>query len=119
MDHRDVGLGQTFRQIVRGILVHEEADGAAVHAVDRLARLHEPVQGLQHEPVAAQRHDDIGVLGGDVAIAGGQPFERLLRLADGAGDEGYALEARVRGAHGCGLSTHDQPASGARARQGG
>ena len=113
-----MGLRQAFRQVVRGILVHEEADGAAVHAVDRLARLHEPVQGLQHEPVAAQRHDDIGVLGGDVAIAGGQPFERLLRLPDGAGDEGYAFEARVRGAHGVEYRHMISRQAGARARQG-
>jgi hypothetical protein len=100
MDHRDLGLGEPLRQIVRREFVHEKSDGAAVHAVDRLARLHEPVQGLQHEAVAAERDDHVGGSRSDVAVTGGEPLERLLCLRDGAGDEGYPFVARFRGAHG-------------------
>jgi hypothetical protein len=47
-------------QVVRVVFVHQEADGAAMHAVDRHARTHVPVQRLQHQSVAAERHHDIG-----------------------------------------------------------
>src|SRR5262249_60755058 len=96
---RYLGLASRLSQLIRMKLVHEKPDRAVVHAVDRLARLHEPVQGLQHEPVAAERDDDVGVFGRRVAVAGGEPFERVTRLLDRAGDEGYPLEALGRGAH--------------------
>ena len=54
-------------QIVGRELVHQEADGAAMHAVDRLARMHVPVQRLQHQSVAAERYHDVGV--GRIVIA--------------------------------------------------
>src|SRR2546426_517162 len=92
-----IGVSAISGALIGVKLVHENPDGAAVHAVDRLARLHEPVQGLQHEPVAAERDDDLGVFGRHVAIAGGEPFERVTRLRDRAGDEGYPLEALGRG----------------------
>ena len=99
VDHRHVGLGEALRQLIRVKLVHEKSDGAAVHAVDRLARRHEAVQGLQHKPVAAERDDDVGSFRRDVAVAGREPLERLARLGNGTGDEGYPLEAWGRGAH--------------------
>src|SRR5438034_5494684 len=99
MDHCHLSLGEALRQMIRVKLVHQESDCAAMHAVDRLARAHEPVQGLQHEPVAAERDDDVGTLGGDVAVAGSEPLERLTRLGTGAGDKGYPLEVWGRGAH--------------------
>jgi len=55
-----------------------------------------PVQGLQHEPVAAERDDDSAV-SGDVAIAGSEPLERLTRLGTGAGDKGYSSKFGVAG----------------------
>ena len=51
-----------------GIFVHQEADRAAVHAVDRLRRLHRHVQGLQHQAVAAERDDDVGLVERAVAV---------------------------------------------------
>ena len=81
-------------------IVHQEADGAAVHAVDRLAGLHELVQGLQHQAVAAERDDDVGLGGGEVAVALDQPRARLLRLRDRARHEGDALVAGLGSAHG-------------------
>ena len=52
--------GQPCMQVMRRELVHQKADGAAMHAVDRLAGPHVPMQRFQHQPVAADRHDDIG-----------------------------------------------------------
>src|ERR1700682_3175155 len=69
--------------MVVAVLVHQETDGAAMHAVDRLARGHEPVQGLQHEAVAAERDDDVGLRGRYLAVALGQPPQRLLGLGVG------------------------------------
>ena len=43
-----------------------------MHAVDRLARAHMRVQRLQHQAVAAQRDDDVGVVGVVVAVKRGQ-----------------------------------------------
>ena len=40
-----------------------------IHAVDRLAASQEAVKRLQHEPVAAQRDDDLGVVRPGIAIA--------------------------------------------------
>src|SRR3546814_16875464 len=39
-----LGAGQTLGQAVRLVLVHHEADGAAVHAVDRHAEVDEEVE---------------------------------------------------------------------------
>jgi hypothetical protein len=60
MDDRGVGGGKPLAQALLVVLVHQEADGAAVHAVDRLAGFHQAVQGAQHQAVAAQRHHDVG-----------------------------------------------------------
>ena len=53
MDDRDMRGGEPLMQIAFAILVHEKTDRAAMHAVDRLAGIHEPLQGRQHEAVAA------------------------------------------------------------------
>ena len=94
MDHGDLRRGEPLGEALLGEVVHQEADGAAVHAVDRLARVHEPMQGLQHEAVAAERDDDVGGLGIDIAVARDEPSQRLLRLRDRARDEGDPLIAR-------------------------
>ena len=72
--------------------VHQEADGAAVHAVDRLAGFHELVQGLQHQAVAAERDDHVGFRGVGIAVALFEPRVGLARLRRRAGDEGDMLE---------------------------
>ena len=81
MDLRHDRPRQTPDQIVLGELVHQEADRAAVHAVDRDAVAHEAMQRLQHQAVAAERDDGIGVLRLDVAVARNQPVAR--RAASG------------------------------------
>ncbi len=69
MDDGDLRGGEPFAQSRFGIFVHQKADGAAMHAVDRLAGIHEPLQGREHKPVAAERDDDVGDLRPGVAIA--------------------------------------------------
>ena len=63
MDDGGLRGGEPLAQLFGAVLVHQEADGAAVHAIDRLAGAHEAAQRLQHQPVAAERDDDVGVLG--------------------------------------------------------
>ena len=64
-----LGGGEAGRQIGLVILVHEEADGAAIHAEDGDAAPDEPVQGLEHHAVPAQGNDDIGLIGGHMGVA--------------------------------------------------
>src|ERR1700737_2258109 len=77
-DHR-LGAGDAFAEPVRTVCVHQKPDAAAVHSVNRKAEGQEAVEGLQHEAVAAERHDDIGTLRRDAGITGAQFFKRLLR----------------------------------------
>jgi hypothetical protein len=56
------------RQVFVRVIVHQEADRPTVHAINRPAAVHLLVQRLQHEAVAAQRHDDVGLLWTRVAI---------------------------------------------------
>ena len=56
----------------------------------------------EHQPVAAERHDDIGLLRRRVAIAGGKLVAGLLGLLRVAGDEGDVAEAWHGGVDGLG-----------------
>ena len=87
MDHGFPRRGQARVEIDRAELVHQKTDGAAMHAVDRLARAHVPVQRLQHQSVAAERDHDIGVVGIVVAVQPRQLRQRRLRLRASARDE--------------------------------
>src|SRR5262249_39929862 len=91
-----ISSGGTPMQMLGAVLVHQEADGATVHAIDRLAGAHEAMQGLQHEAVAAERHDHVGSLGRGVAVVLAQPRAGLLGFGIEACHEGYVLVARVR-----------------------
>ena len=88
MDHGFPRGRKTGVQILRREFVHQKADGAAMHAVDRLARTHLLMQRLQHQSVAAERHHDIGVSGIVIAVELDQLRQRLLGLRAGARDEG-------------------------------
>src|SRR5262249_10454281 len=55
--------------------------------------LHEFVQGLQHQAVAAERHDDVGVGRGYVAIAAHEYVARHFGFGYGACDERDAIAA--------------------------
>ena len=93
MDHGDLRCRKPLGKLLRVEVIHQEADGAAVHAIDRLARFHEPMQGLQHEAVAAERNNDVGALGRDISVARPQLRQRLLRLGTRARDESDPLVA--------------------------
>ena len=47
-----------------------------MHAEDRLAGADKAMQRLQHEPVAAERHDDVGLFRLDGAVRAGAVRER-------------------------------------------
>ena len=95
MDDGRLRRREPLAQLLDAKIVHQEADGAAVHAVDRLAGAHEPAQRLQHQPVAAQRHDDVGALRLDVAVVLAQPLFGLLGLRERACHKGDPLVARA------------------------
>ncbi len=59
-DGGEFGGMQALEQIAFGIVIHQEADGAAVHAVDGGSGRNIAVQGLQHVAIAAERHNHIG-----------------------------------------------------------
>ena len=53
--------------------------------------MHVPVQRLQHQPVAAERHHDVGTVGVMAAVELDELLQRRLRLGAGARDEGDFL----------------------------
>jgi hypothetical protein len=46
------------------------------------------VEGLEHQAVAAEGDDDVGLLGRNVAVKPDQPVERLVGFLRAGGDEG-------------------------------
>jgi hypothetical protein len=92
-DHRermkaaDLGPLQATDEIVLVIFVHQEPDGASVHAVNRYAVVHVAVQGLQHQAIAAERDDGVGLVWGYVPVPPSQPHKSLARLLVIAGDK--------------------------------
>ena len=92
MDDVDLGAASRAAQVFLAVVVHQEADRAAVHAVDRHAGVHVLVQRLQHQPVAAERDDGVGRPGLGVAVARSQPLQGLAGLGHVAGDERDFLE---------------------------
>jgi hypothetical protein len=97
MDHGIARCRKTGMQIDRAELVHQEADGAAMHAIDRFARMHVPVQRLQHQAVAAERYHDVGVIRIVIAVHLHQLRQRLLGFRTRARDEGDAVVSLGRG----------------------
>ena len=80
MDDSDLRGGEPLVQPLGGVIVHEEADRAAMHAVDRLAGGHELVQGLQHQTVATERDDHISRFRIAIAVELLEPVIRVARL---------------------------------------
>src|SRR5712671_6741898 len=73
-----------------------------MHAEYRQPGFDKAVHGFEHEPVAAKRYDDVGILWLDRAVAAPQIVQRLLRRLALGGDEcnprGFPLGCR-RGGH--------------------
>ena len=68
-DLRRLGFFKALQKAVFLVGVHQEPDRAPVHAVDRLAALHGGMQALEHEAVAAQGDDHVGVFDGHGVVA--------------------------------------------------
>ena len=68
MDDRAFSGRNAVCEAILAELVHEEADRAAIHPVNRLLRTEEAMQRLQHEAVAAESHDHIRLVRVDIAI---------------------------------------------------
>ena len=66
------GPVEALREPVYFEAVHEEADRPAVHAEDGDPELHVPVERIEHEPVSAERDDDIGSFDGMLPVAPGE-----------------------------------------------
>ena len=77
VDHGADGGVEAFGQTLFGIFIHQETDGAAMHAVDRQLVGVTAAQGLQHPAVAAQSDDHIRLAGHRLAIAPGHSLEGL------------------------------------------
>ncbi len=91
------GGSEALLETILAIFVHQEADRAAVHAVDRFAGLHELVQGREHEAVAAKRDDHVSVPRRNVAITPCQRVPGCFGFRRRAGDEGDAVAAKTHG----------------------
>lgn len=63
VDDREFRSLQAVCQVFLAVVIHQEPDRAAVHAVNGQARGDEAVHGLEHVAVAAQRHDHVGAVG--------------------------------------------------------
>jgi hypothetical protein len=100
VDHGALGRVDPVEEGVLAVLVHQEAHRAAVHAVDRPAALQVLVQGLEHEAVAAESDDDLGLVRAGLAIARDQGLLGLLRFRAVAGGEGQPGDEGFRLEHG-------------------
>ena len=73
---------------VEPVRIHQEPDAAAMHAEDRLPGADKAVQRFEHEPVAAERHDDVGLLAASTCRNGSRSSaKRLLRRLGLRGDK--------------------------------
>jgi hypothetical protein len=95
--HR-LGGGEPLEEPVRPVRIHQKADAAAMHAENRPSARRKAVQRFQHEAVAAERDDDVGLLRADGAVAFLQFGERPLRRL-GIGREKSDAWGRSCGGH--------------------
>ena len=94
-------LKRMIGKIIFAVIVHQKADRAPVHAIDRRAILEHGMQGLQHQAVAAERHDDVGVAHRHIAISLSQLRVSLFGFGRFTGDESN-LVPRIGHRFGCG-----------------
>src|SRR5207342_3842215 len=70
------------------MVVHQETDRAELHAEDRLGQPAVAMLRLQHEAVAAERDEDVGILRRVLAMHGDERSEGALRFVGRTGQEG-------------------------------
>src|SRR6185436_12808273 len=100
MDDGALGVGNSFLKVTIGEFIHEKADRAAVHAVDRFAAVPEAMKRLQHQTVAAERNHDLGLFRGHVAVTRGECALRGFGFFVRARDEGDLVVALHGFVHG-------------------
>ncbi len=84
------GRGKTFFQIFLAILIHEKTDRTQIHAIDWLALAEKGVQRLQHETVAAECHNNIGLFRAGIGMAGAHRRQRFGRTGRRGENEGLS-----------------------------
>src|SRR6266850_356821 len=80
MDVRGFRRLEPARKIILAESVHQKSDRAEIHPINRHPASEKPMQRLQHEAVAAERHDDVRVLLARVAVARAQVRQYGLGL---------------------------------------
>ena len=85
---RRLGARQAARQVVLAVGVHQKADRPAIHPVNRDVQRQHLMDRLQHEPVAAQRHDNSGLGQRTLTVAGDHPIARIRGDGGRGGDKG-------------------------------
>ena len=99
--------GQTRGQIIFPIIIHQKADAAPVHAINRQAAAQEAMQGFQHEAIAAKGDDHFRIFFCRAAITRHQRGAGLLCLGALPGQDGNAAGRE-------GVHARGQPAAAAR-----
>jgi hypothetical protein len=77
---RRMRSGNALDQSIGLVVVHQEADRAELHAIDRQATLAMTMHGLQHESIPAERTEHFGVVGFVAAMHGLHRGQRGLRI---------------------------------------
>ena len=95
MDLDRLGFRQPLQKPVFLEGIHQEPDGATVHAVNGLAPFQAPVQAFEHEAVAAKRDDDVGLFRGHRGVAPAQASQRFLGFRSVGGGDGDGLELHL------------------------
>ena len=88
VDAGDFGPRKAFQQIFLCIIIHHETDRAEIHAVDLGACGHGRVQRVQHQAIAAQRDNNVGIVDGVGAITLLQALAGGFGFRLGAGEKG-------------------------------
>ena len=85
MQQGHFGIGNALGQSVFGKFIHQKPDRAVMHAEDRFPLIHKSMQAGQHQPIAAQRDNDISIFNAHTLIARMQRVTRRLGGRVGAG----------------------------------
>jgi len=99
VDAADFGVRQALVQVIFAVLVHKEADRPAIHAEDRDVVVHVAMEGLEHQAVAAEGDNGIGLARGAIAVDRDEFREGCLRVGAVAGDESDAVVGRLGFGH--------------------
>ena len=77
-------------QAIETVVVHQEAHGPTVHAVDGLVVLEAPAQRIEHRAIAADGNDNIRFCFRHLAITADKLRKRVLCFGALGGEKGEA-----------------------------